>query len=58
MEQTGKKGGIAWWPMVADEFAAAQEHYRNLGIAGRIELDLRDGGHETHVDCEEQVTGA
>jgi hypothetical protein len=50
MIQTGKKDGIAWWPMVAEEFAAAKEHYRKLGIADRIELDVRDGGHETHVE--------
>ena len=49
MVQTGKKDGIAWWPLVAEEFEAAKEHYRRLGIADRIELDLRDGGHETHV---------
>jgi len=48
--QTGKKDGIAWWPMVMEEFEAAQEHYRKLGIADRIEMDLRDGGHETHVE--------
>ena len=49
MIQTGKKDGIAWWPLVTEEFEAAKEHYRRLGIADRIELDLRDGGHETHV---------
>lgn len=48
--QTGKKDGIAWWPMVQEEFAAAGEHYQQLGIAERIELDLREGGHEAHVD--------
>lgn len=50
MIQTGKKDGIAWWPMVLEEFAAAKEHYRKLGIAERIEMDLRDGGHEAHVE--------
>jgi len=50
MIQTGKKDGIAWWPMVQEEFEASKEHYRKLGIADRIELDLRDGGHETHVE--------
>lgn len=49
MVQTGKKDGIAWWPLVVEEFEAAKEHYERLGIADRIELDLRDGGHETHV---------
>ena len=48
--QTGKKDGIAWWPMVLEEFEAAKEHYRRLGMADRIEMDLRDGGHETHVE--------
>jgi len=48
--QTGKKDGIAWWPMVLEEFDAAREHYRRLGIEDRIEIDLRDGGHETHVE--------
>ena len=50
MIQTGKKDGIAWWPMVLEEFEAAQEHYRQLGVADRIEMDLREGGHETHVE--------
>jgi len=48
--QTGKKDGIAWWPMVLEEFEAAQQHYRRLGIADHIEMDLREGGHETHVE--------
>lgn len=48
--QTGKKDGIAWWPMVIEEFEAAKEHYARLGLADRIELDLRDGGHEAHVE--------
>jgi len=48
--QTGKKDGIAWWPMVLEEFNAAREHYRRLGIEDRIEMDLRDGGHEVHVE--------
>lgn len=48
--QTGKKDGIAWWPMVLEEFAAAKVHYEKLGLADRIEIDLRDGGHETHVE--------
>lgn len=48
--QTGKKDGIAWWPMVVEEFEASKEHYARLGLADRIELDLRDGGHEAHVE--------
>ncbi len=50
MIQTGKKDGIAWWPMVLEEFEAAKVYYRKLGIEDRIEMDLRDGGHETHVE--------
>jgi len=48
--QTGKADRIAHWPMVVEEFNAAREHYEKLGIADRIEMDLRDGGHETHVE--------
>lgn len=48
--QTGKLDAIAWWPMALEEFDAAKEHYRRLGIEDRIEMDLRDGGHEAHVD--------
>jgi dienelactone hydrolase len=48
--QTGKKDGIAWWPMVEEEFAVARTHYEKLGIAERIELDLQDVGHEAHVE--------
>jgi len=48
--QTGKKDGIAWWPMVLEEFEASKGHYDKLGIADRIEIDLRDGGHETHEE--------
>ena len=36
--------------MVLEEFEAAQEHYRRLGVADRIEMDLREGGHEAHVE--------
>lgn len=48
--QTGKKDGIAWWPMVEEEFALAQRHYEKLGIPERAELDLQDVGHEAHVE--------
>jgi hypothetical protein len=48
--QTGKADKIAHWPMVVEEFEAARQHYKKLGIADRIEMDLRDGGHETHVE--------
>jgi len=47
--QTGKQDRIAWWPLVVEEFEAAREHYRRLGIAERLEMDLQEGGHEAHV---------
>lgn len=50
MIQTGKKDGIAFWPMVVEEFQATRKHYEKLGLADRIEMDLREGGHEAHVD--------
>ncbi|HVP49363.1 MAG TPA: hypothetical protein VMT32_22375 [Bryobacteraceae bacterium] len=48
--QTGKKDGIAWWPQVLEEFEASRDHYRKLGVADRIEMDLHDGGHEIRVE--------
>jgi hypothetical protein len=48
--QTGKKDNIAWWPQVIEEFDASKEHYKRLGIADRIEMDLHDGGHEIRVE--------
>jgi len=48
--QTGKGDHIAHWPMVVEEFAAARQPYDKLGIGDRIEMDLRDGVHETHVE--------
>jgi len=48
--QTGKKDSIAWWPQVIEEFEASKEHYKKLGIADRIEMDLHDGGHEIRVE--------
>jgi len=47
--QTGKKDGIAWWPQVIEEFEASKEHYRKLGMEGRIELALHEGNHEIHL---------
>ena len=40
MIQTGKKDRIALGLLVVEEFEAAREHYTNLGIADRIEMDL------------------
>lgn len=48
--QMGKADGIAWWPLAAEEFELAAGHYRKLGMADRIELDLHEGGHE--IDAE------
>jgi len=48
--QTGKADRIAHWPMVVEEFDAARQHYEKLGMGDRIEMDLRDGGHETHIE--------
>ncbi len=48
--QMGKADGIAWWPLAAEEFERAAAHYRELGVAERIELDLHEGGHE--IDAE------
>jgi hypothetical protein len=48
--QTGKKDGIAWWPQVMEEFKASSEHYEKLGVGGRIEIDLHEGGHEIRLE--------
>ena len=48
--QTGKADRISHWPMVVEEFDAARQPYDKLGIGDRIEMDLRDGGHETHIE--------
>jgi len=48
--QTGKLDRIAHWPQVVEEFEASREHYRKLGIAERIEMDLHEGGHEARVE--------
>ncbi len=47
--QTGKQDKIAHWPQVVEEFNAAREHYKKLGIAERMEIDLHEGGHEARV---------
>jgi len=48
--QTGKEDKIAHWPQVIEEFEAAREHYKKLGMAERMEMDLHDGGHEARVE--------
>lgn len=47
--QTGKEDKIAHWPQVIEEFEVSREHYKKLGIADRMEMDLHDGGHEARV---------
>jgi hypothetical protein len=47
--QTGKQDKIAHWPQVVEEFEAAREHYKKLGIGERMEMDLHEGGHEARV---------
>ena len=46
MAQHGKADGIAWWPLVEEEWAASREHYERLGIAERAEFVLHESGHE------------
>ncbi len=48
--QTGKEDKIAHWPQVIEEFEASREHYKKLGIAERIEMDLHEGGHEARIE--------
>ncbi len=47
--QVGKKDGIAYWPQVVEEFERSETHYKRLGLSGRIELRLHEGGHEALV---------
>lgn len=35
--------------MLLDEYEESVEHYRRLGIADRIEIDLHEGGHEIRL---------
>ena len=46
----GKADAIAWWPMMLEEYEASADHYRQLGLADRVELDLHEGGHEIRLD--------
>jgi dienelactone hydrolase len=50
MVQHGKKDRIAWWPQVIEEFDAAREHYRRLGLEDRAQLVLHEGGHEIELE--------
>ncbi|MFL2542456.1 MAG: dienelactone hydrolase family protein [Candidatus Latescibacterota bacterium] len=44
--EQGKADGIAWWPLMLQEYEQTCEHYQKLGLAERIEIDLHEGGHE------------
>lgn len=50
MVQHGRKDRIAWWPQVIEEFDAAREHYRRLGLEDRVQLVLHEGGHEIELE--------
>ncbi len=47
--EQGKADGIAWWPMMLKEYEETCEHYTKLGLGGRIEIDLHEGGHEIRM---------
>jgi murein tripeptide amidase MpaA/dienelactone hydrolase len=49
MVQHGKQDRIAHWPQVQEEFDAAREHYKKLGIEDRAELVMFEGGHEIEL---------
>ncbi|MDP6037748.1 MAG: alpha/beta hydrolase family protein [Candidatus Latescibacteria bacterium] len=48
--EQGKADGIAWWPMMLQEYEETCEHYRKLGLEERIEIDLHEGGHEIRME--------
>ena len=48
--EQGKADGIAWWPIMLEEYDATKAHYQNLNIADRIDIDLHEGGHEIRMD--------
>jgi dienelactone hydrolase len=48
--EQGKADGIAWWPMMLEEYEDTTEHYTKLGCADRIEIDLHEGGHEIRME--------
>ncbi len=47
----GKADGIAWWPQVQEEFDAATEPYRQLGIEDHIGIEMHEGGHEIRLQA-------
>lgn len=44
----GEQDSIGWWEHVRDEFARVEDHYRRLGIADRVGLDIHEHGHIVH----------
>ena len=48
--QTGENDPVSFAPLVGEEFAAANEHYENLGIKECCEWYLHPGKHEVHFD--------
>ena len=48
--EQGKADGIAWWPLMLQEYEETREHYKKLGLEERIEIDLHDGGHEIRLE--------
>lgn len=49
MVQHGRADMIGWWPQVVEEFERARQHWRRLGVADRVHLDLHDDGHVVHA---------
>ena len=47
--EQGKADGIAWWPLLLQEYEETCEHYQKLGLEERIEIDLHEGGHEIRM---------
>ena len=48
--EQGKADGIAWWPLMLQEYEDTCAHYRKLGLEDRIEIDLHEGGHEIRFE--------
>ncbi|MDA0745832.1 MAG: hypothetical protein O2954_04890 [bacterium] len=48
--EQGKADGIAWWPMMLQEYEETREHYQKLDLEDHIEIDLHEGGHEIRME--------
>lgn len=44
--QHGDSDAIGWTPQIEDEFDRARQHWDQLGLADRVELQVHPGGHE------------